>query len=198
MIDKLNIILSGGISLIISSTLIKIRTMTDEKEKTKFVLKQLELLSILIWPIVFDKIVGYEKLNEKRILFIPFAIPILKSLDNYKKINALDFSNEEESEKYLNETDTIKLSTVTSQIVTFAYFINIIASKCERKKENIFNPILITYTIGSMTEFMSELSIFSKMNSIYVNMVKKTISIYCTCIILVIAISNVYTKEEKK
>lgn len=196
MNGKINTLIVGGITLITGSLILKSTTIKDEQIKMRFVLKRLELLSMLIWPVVFDKIVGYKKLKENRLLFIPFAIPLLKSIDNYRKISTLNLDDEEEADKHLNDIETLKLSTVTNQIVTFAYFINLIASKCHRKKENIFNPILITYVIGSLTEFMSNLSVFSQVNKIYINMVKKMISIYCTCIILVIAISNVYSKEE--
>lgn len=200
----INITLGTIISSITGYTFTKINKIKNENEKINLLIRNIELIGVLSWPIIFDTIVGYDKIVNNKLLLIPFSIPILRGLDGYKKFlfNAKKKNKKEYKEfidEYLkNDNDQTKLSSVTNQIVTFAYFINMIATKCDKKNENIFNPILITYVIGSLTEFISNLSIFSNVKNIYINLVKKIISIYCTCIILAIAIDNLYIKNEKK
>lgn len=197
--SKINITLLSSVGIISLSMIKDMEKIENKYEKIKVILKKVNLIGLLAWPVIFDKIIGYNKLLNRKSLILPFTFPLLRGFLEFNKLSNIDFSSNKQREEYFKKINNEKTATtVTTQIISFTYFLNLISNKCKYDDTSSFNIILSTYLMGFITEFISDSFISSDIGKEYIYSIKQIINTYSIVILIIISMTHSFESNSNK
>lgn len=184
----INLISGVSATAWLGSLIVKIRKSEDETEKEKSILESLELLGMIVWPFLFNQIIGIDKILKDKKLIIPFLIPISKCFFNYymlktKKVDEFKIEMDNISQNQL------KMSLLT-HVLSFSSFMTVISSKCGVQMKESFAVLMSSFILSFIGEVATSIIAADSIRKSHIDTIKSILSTYSLSLLVYIAISN--------
>lgn len=184
----INLISGVSATAWLGSLIVKIRKSEDETEKEKSILESLELLGMIVWPFLFNQIIGIDKILKDKKLIIPFLIPISKCFFNYymlktKKVDEFKIEMDNISQNQL------KMSLLT-HVLSFSSFMTVISSKCGVQMKEPFAVLMSSFILSFIGEVATSIIAADSIRKSHIDTIKSILSTYSLSLLVYIAISN--------
>lgn len=184
----INLISGVSATAWLGSLIVKIRKSEDETEKEKSILESLELLGMIVWPFLFNQIIGIDRILKDKKLIIPFLIPISKCFFNYymlktKKVDEFKIEMDNISQNQL------KMSLLT-HVLSFSSFMTVISSKCGVQMKESFAVLMSSFILSFIGEVATSIIAADSIRKSHIDTIKSILSTYSLSLLVYIAISN--------
>ena len=165
-----------------------LRNVENVDERDKLSLEYIETLGLLVWPILFDQIVGFKEMIRDKKLIVSFLIPIVKSVVNIIKLRKL--SVEEFKKEYKNKEDERPKILLLGQVLAFASFMNTIIATYKINAKNTYKVLASSFVLSFLSDAVLTLLVGDKVKKYHVNAIKTILSTYSLAFLIYVTMAN--------